>query len=300
MNIFNLTLFLMLFISASVMAQVQNTDFSFSVSTALTLMYGNINEYVFDDKGKASELSWEMKPLLLVGTKITGIVGCFKLEGSLFYAINEDTGSIRDYDWNTSTGVMTNYSKHNIKQRGSIFSDANISYMYCLNEKYFFFPGAGIKFNNIQLTAEDGYLEYPPGSSREDVYGKGIIYEQKYLIPYFGAGVQYTEKQFNVSMSFYYSQFVRCNARDSHVKRDIDFYDEIKNGKFYNLKGDVALMITDRTSVSLNCGWTYIPLSKGSSCYIDLSTGEESQVFKNAGGIMVEYADVGLSINLYL
>lgn len=288
------------FLYSSVEALEDRSDLSFSISTAFSFMYGSINEYVFNDEIKASELKWDLKPLLLAGAKISCSFNSFKLEGSLFYGINDDTGSIRDYDWDTSTGEMTNFSQHNVKQRGSLFGDINIFYTYGINQDFSLLPRIGIKYNNIQLTAEDGYLEYPPGSPREGVYGKGIIYEQKYLIPNIGAGILYKVDPLSIDILFCYSHFTVCNARDSHVKRDIDYYDEINNAEYYYIRSEVLYDIDERISLSLNCGWTYIPLSKGSSYYIDLSTGEKSEVFENAGGIKTRYIEITLFINLRL
>lgn len=293
-----LLLLLILTINISAMSQEESgSDFSVSVSTALSFMYGNINEYVFDETGTVSRLDWDIKPLFLVGTKLSVSSGNLQIKSSLFYAVNEDTGSIKDYDWDTSTGGMTNYSKHNVKQKGSVFTDTGISYKYKIDEKLSLIPAAGIMYNNIQLTAEGGYLEYPPGSARDPVYGKGIIYEQKYLIPYIGAGLRYDFGGLALGADFNYTAFLWCVARDSHVKRDIDFYDEIINASYYNINGDITYTVTERVSASVECGWTYIPESKGDSYYIDLSTGEKSLTSYNGGGIRAVYGECSVFIN---
>lgn len=118
--------FLILFIAANTDISLANEEKSdsikISVSPVIALIYGNINEYVFDDGKKVSQLDWDVKPMFLSGTGISVTYSGFNLTGGLLYAVNDSIGTIRDHDWNSSTGEMTNYSKHAVKQRGSIFS----------------------------------------------------------------------------------------------------------------------------------------------------------------------------------
>jgi outer membrane protease len=148
------------------------------------------------------------------------------------------------------------------------------------------------------LTAEDGYLEYPPGSPPVSTYGKGIIYEQRYIIPYAGGMLSYSGDIFVLSAGLYFSPFLYCNARDSHIKRDVDFYDSIKMGKYYNIRTSLEYLFSKRTSLTLESSYTYIPLAKGDSYYIDLSSGSTSSTFKNGGGIKAEYFELRLLFNL--
>jgi len=271
-----------------------------ALSSGFSVMYGTINEYVYDEGRRASCLAWDIKPLMLAGMSLEYEFQSLRFNGSLCFALNENTGSIRDYDWDTSSGVMTNFSRHDAKQRGSFFTDITGNHLFVISENVIIFTGFGLKYSTINLTAEDGYLEYPPGSTPVRVYGKGIIYEQKHLIPYISAGIDYSSGDFVYSFVVDYSCFAMCNARDSHLKRDIDFYDEIRNANFYCIGGEVLYSLSDIVSISVSAEWFYIPETSGDSYYIDLATGTRSEVFKNSGGIKVDYKEVKISISSML
>jgi len=285
-----------LFIS-DLYAREENRNSGFTISPGFSLLYGTVNEYVFINGRKGSELKWDVKPLVMAGTEIAYNHSNFDIKGSLLFAINEHTGKIKDYDWNDS-GDLSHFSSHSVSQSGTLFYNMMLSYHLEINREFEFVPGFGIRFNRIQLTAEDGYLEYPPGSPPVSTYGKGIIYEQRYLIPYSGGVLSYGGDVFKLSAGLFFSPFLYCNARDSHVKRDIDFYDSIKMGKYYNIRAYLEYSYSERVSLTLESAYTYIPLVKGDSYYIDLSSGSKSSIFKNGAGIKAEYYELMLLISL--
>lgn len=263
----------------------------FSISPGFSLLYGTIYEYVFIDGRKGSELKWDIKPLMMAGTEIAYDYSNFEIKCSFFFPINEKTGKIKDYDWDES-GDLSHFSSHSVSQSGTHFFNMILSYSLDINREFLFAPGIGIRINRIKLTAEDGYLEYPPGSPPVKVYGKGVIYEQKYLIPYAGGILSYSGDRFKLSAGFYFSSLLYCNTRDSHVKRDIDFYDSINMGKYYNIQTSLEYLWTERVSLTLESTYTGVPLVKGDSYYIDLSNGSKSSIFKNGAGIKTEYIEL--------
>jgi outer membrane protease len=278
-------------------AEEVKPDSGFTISPGFSFLYGTVYEYVFVDGRKASELKWDVKPLVMAGTEIAYNYSNLVINGSLLFAINERTGEIKDYDWDDS-GNLSHFSSHSVSQSGSLFFNTSIAYHIEINKEFTFIPVIGNRFNRIQLTAEDGYLEYPPGSPPVSVYGKGIIYEQRYLIPYVGGVLSYSGDIFVLSAGLYFSPFLYCNARDSHVKRDIDFYDSIKMGKYYNIYTSLEYFFSEKLSLTLRSSYTYIPLSKGDSYYVDLSDGSKSSSFKNSSGIKAEYCELMLLFNV--
>jgi outer membrane protease len=82
------------------------------VSPILAVKYGEVKEYVFGGGKKVSELDWDVKPLICVGIDAEVNYKKFYLKGSCSQAVNSNTGHIKDYDWDASTGKWTNYSKH--------------------------------------------------------------------------------------------------------------------------------------------------------------------------------------------
>ncbi|HON15836.1 MAG TPA: omptin family outer membrane protease [Spirochaetota bacterium] len=275
----------------------EKNNYGIIISPGFSFLYGTIYEYVFIDGRKGSELRWDLKPLVMAGSEIAFNYSNFYIKESLLFAINDHTGRVKDYDWDDS-GDLSHFSSHSVSQNGAFFFNIILSYLLSMNGNFFFVPGMGFRLSKIQLTAENGYLEYPPGSEPVNTYGKGIIYEQRYLLPYAGGLLRYYGDMFVMSTGLYFSNFLYCNARDNHIKRDIDFYDRIKMGKYYNIYNSVEYLFSDRISLSLLLTYTYIPLKKGDSYYINLSDGVKSSTFKDAAGIKAEFIELMLLISL--
>ena len=267
----------------------------FFVSPSLSMYYGTVYEYVFDGGQKISELDWDVKPLICAGLNVSAYYDNFSLLGNYSQAVNEKTGKIEDFDWDAN-GVFTNYSSHDETQNGSVFY--NLAFGYSLPLKDFFSIGmfAGWRYADLQFSAQNGYLEYPPGSARQIVYGTGIIYEQKYSIPYLGIKMSIIFPFFEILGILNYSRWGSCEDKDSHIKRGLDFYDSIKDFEYFNAGCSINVPISERLKANAGINANYIPMSKGSSYVIDVATGTRTVSIADTSGIEMRMLDLQVCI----
>ena len=278
---------------------VTDNGFSFSLSPSFSAYYGSTSEYVFEDGKRISELKWDIKPFISPGISFCSSYMNFSVRGSYNQALNEKSGVIKDYDWD-SEGNWTNYSKHGETQNGSMFMDISAGYSFVINKTISFCPSFGFRYAYLRFTAQNGQLQYPPGSTPIKVYGTGIIYEQKYSIPYVGFSTSALLPWCTVIFTANYSCIGRCDDKDEHIERSIAFYDSIKHINYYNFGFHISRLISEKTNLSIGLNYNYIPLSKGDSYSVDLSSGTRTSTSSNSAGIRLESFDFQTSISIPL
>ncbi len=281
-------------------ADMANPGDGITLSAGFSFLYGGLDEYAYSGGSRTSRLAWDLHPLVLAGTRLSGEYAGVRLAGWLWYALNESSGRVRDYDWDPATGILTDYSKHRIHQLGSVFSGISASFLLRITEGISITPGLGFRYDSIRLAAEGGFVESPAGSDPVRVYGTSVIYRQAYYIPYAIAGAEYRSAVYAASLGIAYSPVAMCEARDSHLKRDRDFFDTIRNARFYMLACSLSRSFSDRMAATLFAEGICIARTRGESYYVDLSTGYRSPTRADAAGIRTRYAVLGLSADVRL
>jgi len=298
---------LIIMLNISVCSAWQNPDeippdesFHLLVSPTLSLYYGSANEYVFNYGHKISELNWDVKPLICAGVNAAAYVDKFSLTGSYSQAFNRSTGSMRDYDWDDS-GTLTNYSKHDQTQGGCLFLDIAGGYSLVISDIFKMGLKIGYRYSHLVFFAENGYLRYKSNNwVQEPAYGYGVIYQQKYSIPYTGYILSATLPWFEIHSDFNYSFIGACSCKDSHLKTAVDYYDSMKYIQYFSAGLYISRSLLQNLKISGGADIQYIPLTKGDTYSVDTTSGNRSLTTRNTAGIMLRTVDVQIRLTAVL
>ncbi|HEQ72050.1 MAG TPA: omptin family outer membrane protease [Spirochaetia bacterium] len=158
------------------------------------LFFGMIQEWVFYDQGgdgtydfTESRIDWQVCPVFYVG--LSGsieILPRFFVALGAWIGIPGETGYMEDFDWNTTTGVWTNFSHHDNLLQSAQFADLNAGYSIVYESNLVVNALIGFNFQRFQFSGRDGYLEYPPGSVPVPSSGEAINYDVMFFAPYLG------------------------------------------------------------------------------------------------------------------
>ncbi len=259
---------------------------------------GKVLEKAYSSGGSLiSQLDWDIKPLYYAGTQIKiRLAQRLCLNGGLWSGINAKTGSMEDRDWSLY-GTETNYSKHDAYLDSARFMDVNAGYTF-YHDDISLTPLVGYATMRLKWHARDGYLEYPPGSAPESVWGTVISYRQEYSFPYAGLHAGYRPwRPFSVSAALFLSSYVYCQAVDNHYRRNLDFYDTMRDGRYLFLHLRGGWDINAGLTLSLSLSYTAIYDLRGDSYSVNTSTGAASTVVKGGAGAFYETWGLGLSLS---
>lgn len=268
----------------------ETKDFLITLRVTSGLMCGTVNEYVYENGSQISRLKWDMDFIVLAGFGIHfDLYNRISVSLGLQHSLNEGTGAITDEDFDSSTEVMTNYSNHYCNVNKALIADFSSGYKFYPFESFTVTPGISLRYKNLLFSAQDGYYQYPPESDPVNLYGTVIIYEQKQLIPSVSLGINYSfNTLLSIDIFLEMSPFAACNAKDSHVRRNIDFYDTFRNAFFYNSVLKIIYKTADIGSFFISAEYQTIRKIKGNTKNIDLDNGSMSQVIDDGAGFDYE------------
>lgn len=214
---------------------------------------GEAQEYVYEYDKLLSELIWDMAPMPLLGLEAKAFWPRglkLSIDGAL--ALPGNTGYMADSDWMHSEkgpeGRKTDFSRHDaILQHGIHFSSEA---GWIIHPKNIFLefdiePSIGFRYYNWKWKAVDGYSQYARDSStlfwspdlpKEPFDGTGITYLQEFWMPFAGIHLHsLLHNTVDLTISFLYSPFVSCYARDEHLLRIpiLVFHDFMDNGYLF-------------------------------------------------------------------
>jgi outer membrane protease len=268
-----------------------------SISLQGGVLSGTANEYVFSGGNKTSQLDWGMSPVVFAGVAIgTKFFEMFFLNLAYRTGLNESVGSVTDSDF-TSFGIPSLFSKQDsILERARLF-DVNAGYTYRILNRLSVAGMLGYQGINFKMTARNGYVEYPPGSTQRPFYGTGIAVEQTYDIPYLGIEATYDiHDKVYAQLLPKYSPLVHCQERDYHFRRQLDVFSSMSSGQYVSLTAALGWKITSATSVMLSGEYARIAMAKGDSYNVDLTTGAKSPTSSNSASVGFHATSLMLSV----
>ena len=270
---------------------------SINASFDTGILYGMIQEYVYTDNRTLSKLDWDLKPLVYAGFSIVGTYNNILLSFASWHGCNSNLGLMEDYDW-VEPGTLTHYSRHSNVLEKAVFTEISTGVRIINTGTFSFSTIAGFNYSLVKMSARNGYIEYPPGSLREDVYGLGIIYEQKYYIPYLGLALtkMYGDNS-GIIAAIKFSFFGTCKAVDNHIKTGIDYYDRVESVRFIHVEAGVFYNISDNTRFFISPAYTFIPEQSGNSYWINTNTGTRSDNIKDSAGIAYRAYQIKASVS---
>lgn len=212
---------------------------------------------------KASELTWEIDNLYMVGVRGELEVGSwlsFIFDG--WFKATDGEGTMDDYDWQVPGYDWTDWSHHedtDVTDGSMIDVSANFSFFSSQNAVL---TGIiGYKRDNFGWEARGGDYVYSNGGFRNATGSfpdgeLGISYEQTLDSFYGGLGFLASfSNRFQLAGRVIYSPFVQGEATDYHHMRNLVTYDDFEDGDLiaFDLSGTYGFT----ESLGLEVGFRY-------------------------------------------
>jgi outer membrane protease len=299
-----------------VAAKADDTQKAFSLSTTTScgLLYGQANEYVYNQyvstDYKNSELTWPFEPLLFVGAGLKldtkmGLVASLDVRQGLA----GKTGTMTDSDFLNGDGVRTHFSQSDSYTERAILLDLKVGYDLPMTDKAWMFGFyGGFSYMDFKWSARDGYYQYPTtgseyywdsygnlvagtytpwssGETKTPIYGTGILYEEAYLLGLFGVHVGYKlGGGFSLGAACSVAPLALCYTEDNHELRQIDFYSKLTGGFMIEPCLSVEYAIKPGASLRLDLAYRSISGLKGDITSVQQGTSSTSSNYNYFAG----------------
>lgn len=261
------------------------------------LINGILGEYVYDNGRTISRLDWNIDALGYVTYGACARYALLFAGLSARTGFGDSIGTMDDSDWlDNNPALKTNYSHHDNYLEHYYYYDVFIG-MFIDIAGVYVKPKIGFLYQSVKMSARDGYLEYPPGSPKKPVYGVGIIYQQRYYIPYIALEGQFdVYNDWSLIAGVTIGVFAEANDTDNHVKRELDFYDDFNTLLYFKLTSGVMYVFNENIAITAKCMYEYVPEQKGDMYYIDTATGVKSPTYSDAAGISMSLLSFECSV----
>lgn len=279
---------------ADIISESDQSRLRIQAGVTVAGLNGIINEFAYQNNQKISELNWDLMPLFLAGCNIKLLFfNRLSLNIGYYSGISAKSGMVDDTDW--ANNIQTHYSNHNARlERAEIF-DVNIGFSFFPAGNLFLTPFAGFSAYEFKVSAQDGYLLYPPAYVKTDVYGTQMDYRQTYYIPYAGLSLQWNYNTVSVALSVTYTPFALCYALDNHFKRSLVFYDTAFFVHFVSAELDLRYRLKHGLSLIFSVAYETVPEQKSDTFSINTSTGARSSTINEGAGM--SYSSVAVSLS---
>jgi outer membrane protease len=297
---------------------------SLETSTSAGVLVGTSREIVLSGLYVMSQLDWAMKPLVFVGSELRastpeGLRASLEVRSG----VPGKTGRITDKDFLNWDGDVTHYSEHDSFTEGALLLDARLGWQFVLGDRFTVEPFAGFSLMRFKWTARDGFLQYPPESSypytpwnpqtttKADVYGTGIVYQQTWYIPMAGmrATLRFGDRM-EAAFALGFSPYLWMNDLDNHELRQLDFVGIMSGGFLIDPSLEVSWRLGPRSRLSLDLGYRIIWGLVGDTLEIGTGTGGspgpgglvpgESIRYYSTAGTSYDAFSLSLSLNVSL
>jgi outer membrane protease len=289
-------------------------------------MLGVAKEFVYQSGYTVSELDWPLLPVFYAGIRADfGETAGFLASVELQVGIPSNAGSMTDSDFLNGDGVKTHFSEADGDLENAVVLTAQAGWGIPFET-----PGGGVwslepflefEFIRLEWTAQNGYLQYPPETSlpftpwspstpQTPVYGTGIIYSQTYAIPAFGLRSTFPLMEgVTMTLSFTFSPYLWCSDQDTHLLRQLEFYDSMHGGVLLEPRLSAAYRVSSRATLSFDVlyrhiasliGDEYAVGISGSSQTSELAPGQQSATTANGGGASLDVVNMSVTLEISL
>ena len=319
-------LFALVFISVNFLMTAQSaseTGHNLSLGASVGLLAGRTEEILYVNsvsKNKASQLLWDMKPLVYAGADIhynyqppVRNIGIFS-DVSFKCGFPGKTGVMEDRDWVMVyyPNWLTHYSVHDNKTERAILVDAKAGPSFTVLKNYrlkFFISYSFMQFSYTGIGGSILYPDWPPLFPGEHDYFppslKGITYEQTWNMLSLGLSF-YSQfnRYFDIELLFSASPFIWCSAKDQHLLRDLVINSTMLGG--ISFEPGLLFSFKPHTLFALALSFTYRNIS-GTRGYSDCTGseiyeeyGRQKVRFNNVSGAGYSVFDIGIVIQYKL
>ena len=306
-------------------AQTGIERYSVAISPLLGLLYGQGEEILYkypDSDQYASQLLWDLKPLLYAGLALdfgprdpfhrNGI----NAAGSLKFGFPFKTGFIEDRDWmNPENDWLTHFSKHDAYSTSAILADISAGYSWRLTHYLALSAYGEFSFMYLSWSGDNGYAQYPEYSAGDNYppwndtlrkryfSGKNILYTQIWFVFSPGVSVKGKLNKFISLEGFInYSPLIYATARDDHLLQPArTFGDFLYFGHHFRVGSKFFFSPLKNLDLSLSLSYRLITGSRGDSYWKYTGVDVSDYVSKNYdGGAGHSALDISLAVKIYV
>jgi outer membrane protease len=257
-------------------AAVTSDVVSASFQLSLGWLNGTAHETVYDyphggGRNKASELTWDLKNLAMLGGEVSvRVFDRLRLNAGFWGALNRGNGQMDDYDWmlDEEGSPWTDWSLSEVDVTRAYIFDINASVEFLRMAPVGLRVLLGYKEN--RWAWEDRALRYiyssdptRPDGFRDQTGDLGgvnaINYEQTIRIPYVGLGAALNIRRLDFDVYCNYSPLVQAKDKDHHVLRDVWFEETFRNGNYFGAGARASYTFPCRIFLSLRFDYQVIP-----------------------------------------
>ena len=283
---------------------------SFTIESSTRLLNGNTCEYVIvEDKGTdklLSRINWNMTNLVIQEIGLGFEWHNLSLNAAFSAGLPKSSGSTIDRDW-------IDYKVNNLYSKSDNHLDfyfdycADIGYSFLWKELEFR-PFFSVGYKNYKFTGSDGYCMYSPlgvsykAAKKADLEGDIFDYKIASIYTWLGFDFNIHHKNWTVCSSGALMPYQITNCFDSHLLRNLDFFDETE-GTFCGAKASVGVKYAFTRLISIKSEVEGVTLFRiTGDTYSKNSSDSEYERSKNSiGGYSTNHLsfDLGICLNLF-
>ena len=285
---------------------------SFSLATSVGMVEGAATElafsYPYGDKFKLSELTWDLKGIVMAGVHGSVAFGRrYRLNVGVWSALTEGSGMMVDRDWDypaayaavlePDDGNWTHESRHPDTSLDELLSiDQNLSVLALQAGRFSLSGIVGYKHDTWKWSARGGSFVYSYNGFRDYTgsfpAGEPVItYEQQYSIPYVGVGAGWSGPVFRMETHLLFSPVVSASDSDYHVLRDVHFDGDFSGGTFFGLGLNATWAFARHWSAAFGVEYQSIPQMIGN---VTITDGVDRDYYPGGSGVAMSAASVAL------
>ena len=259
----------------------------FAAEASLGYIRGTSREYVYDARGtKLSQLDWRIDDGAVAAGRLTfRPLDWLSVRARGWAKIDADN-LMKDYDWFAGYLGFDSWTHRSIHSDTELTKglqgDLSVAAWFWDDEGFALGVIAGYRYMTLKWDAYGGSYIYSVSAFR-DTAGTfpdqlGITYQQWWQTPYIGFGLSYSVDDLAVTGEVIGSGWVKANAEDHHVLRDLVF--------------------EDKFSQSLMIGATVGAEYRFSEAWSAVGRVEHQRYFEAEGGTKIIHQTSGLAIQL--
>jgi outer membrane protease len=294
---------------------IAKTPYRIALSATAGALIGQAEEIVYkhaDTDDKASQLLWDMKPLLCLGSALSfsrsdllsGPGAAVDL--SVKFGLPLKSGAMEDQDWQLpDSGQLTDYSTHDAYlEGGTLLLDVSGGITIPVKSAVAIKALAAVSYMQVSWDARDGHGEYwlLDRETQERVWkghdfdGSVITYDQAWLILSPGIGLFWPlGRALTLEFSFFISPLIYAADEDHHLTTGARYNDYMRGGLFLEPGLALAFAPSRFFSLVLRGSWRHIAGTRG-----DTSINESSALREDEAGAGFSAFDAGLSLRFAL
>jgi outer membrane protease len=195
-----------------------------------------------------SQLTWNFGH-----TELLKCVASYETQNATHYRISAENvigsgryASLLDLDWDYPNGswtslAPTDYSTHPAFLHRALQITVDTFYPLFHWRKKKGWQGdmdflMGVQYMNYRWDAQGGFYIYRQSQGALNPFLPGIIYDQKFLFPYYGALFTLKNEDWHLALQAWSSSWVLAHTKDQHILRGLYFEENYQDGFFGGLR----------------------------------------------------------------